>query len=355
MLVFGNSGKLNSIFIVVYANLKKKMVSYFIFSLQHEKADNPLMIRNIEISDLNVDRICFEDLDLSLSFSTKPNQLFPLIQSKISLLTLKGPKGIHAVAELDNTNLLAHEKNTGIVLLENDRGEQISMAHISVEIIDLGINFNLRDRSRPSPVPTIIDENLAYKAIEELEEWKEFQQQEFLLSLKRTEIETMTRLTNEWNRKRLREEQELKKKIQHCDMLTRNLEQAHKKISILEKAGISHEKSLLRVKNQLENETEKKMSALQNRIRSLEDELRQQKYTENVKLQSMQLKYEQNSIENEKLKYKTKQLENELRDKTECSIPKEEAAGFQANIVSLFQDFYTKIISICAFGVFRRF
>lgn len=309
------------------------------FSLQHENADNPLNIRNIEISDLNVDRICFEDLDLSLSFSTNADQLIALIQSRTSLLSLKGPKGVHAVAELDNTNLLAQEKNTGIVLLANDRGEQVSMAHISVEIVDLGFNFNSRDRSRPTlasaPSTAMLDENLAYKMIEELEEWKEFQQQEFIASLKRKEIGAITRLTNDWHRKRGQAEAELKQKISHCDMLTRTLEQAHKKISLLEKSDASHEKSVARLKNQLEREAEKKVTALQNRIRSLEDEVRQQKCTENVKLRSIQQKYEQICIEHEKLKLKAGQLERSLRDATENTVPKEEAAGLQANIVSI--------------------
>lgn len=303
--------------------------------MQHENADNPVVIRNIEISDLNVDRICFEDLDLNLSFSTHSDQLFPLIQSKISLLTLKGPKGVHAVAELNNTNLLAQEKNTGIVLLENDRNEQILMAHISVEIIDLGFNFNLRERKRSVAPQTMLDENVAYKMIEELEEWKEFQQNEFTLALKRKEIETLTQLTNEWNRKRQQEEIDLKKKINHCDVLTRTLEEAHKRISILENSKSAHEKSMTRMKVQLERESDKKITVLQERIRMLEDELRHLKYTENAKLRSIQQKYDENSIENEKLKHKIKQVENELRCVRENNVPREDAAGLQANIVSL--------------------
>lgn len=203
-------------------------------SLQHPDADIPLVIRNLEISDIVIDQLSFEDMHLRLCFSTYPNQLFDLIKAKTCLLTLKGPRGIHATAELDNQNILSQEKTKGIVLLENDQNEQIAMAHICVEVTELGVNFNAqsnlsakRQQKNYQTIDFALNEDLAYKKIEELEEWKQVQQKEFLMELKRQEIDHLTRLSNQWQRKRTEQEQNLQKKMDHCSWLTRTLEEAH--------------------------------------------------------------------------------------------------------------------------------
>lgn len=171
--------------------------------MQHPAADSTLVIRNLEISDIVIDQISFEDMHLRLCFTARPDQLLELIKSKPCVLTLKGPRGIHASAELDNHNILAQEKTKGIVLLENEQNEQIAMAHISVQTEELGLNFNTdatlikRQQQKNQQLANVFpDENLAYRMIEELEEWKQVQRQEFLAELKRHEIAHLTQLSN---------------------------------------------------------------------------------------------------------------------------------------------------------------
>lgn len=292
-----------------------------------------MTIRNIEISDINVDQICFEDLDMKLCFSTYSQRLMELIQAKSCLLTLKGPKDFHASAELDNANVLAEEKSKGIVLLKNDCGEQVAMAHVSVEISDLGLNFNSRDNTavrgrndftnKQSAV--LFDENLAYKVVEELENWKQCQQQAFLMDLKRREIVLMTRLTNEWHRKRRDEEEKIENRMKQCDVLTRTLEDAYEALKERARGDEILGKSVLNSTKQMEKQFAAKTTVFQDRIRALEEEQRHLKQTSEQRLNEVEKQRDLAIAGNEKLVAKLRQMEDTFR---------KEAAGLKAENVS---------------------
>lgn len=292
-----------------------------------------MTIRNIEISDINVDRICFEDLDMKLCFSTYSQRLMELIQAKSCLLTLKGPKDFHASAELDNANVLAEEKSKGIVLLKNDCGEQVAMAHVSVEISDLGLNFNSRDNtavrgrndSTNKPSTVMFDENLAYKVVEELENWKQCQQQAFLMDLKRREIVLMTRLTNEWHRKRRDEEEKIENRMKQCDILTRTLEDAYEALKERARGDEILGKSVLNSTKQMEKQFAAKTTVFQDRIRALEEEHRRLKQTSEKRLAEVENQRDLAMAGNEKLVAKLRQMEDTFR---------KEAAGLKAENVS---------------------
>lgn len=258
-----------------------------------------------------------------------------LIQAKSCLLTLKGPKGIHASAELDNANVLAEEKSKGIVLLKNDCGEQVAMAHVSVEISDLGLNFNSRDNhpvrerhalnSKQSAM--MFDLSLAYKMVEELENWKECQQQAFLMDLKRREITLMTRLTNEWHRKRREEEEKMEKRMKRCELLTRTLEDAYEALKERAHADDMYERSLTKSTKQMEKQFAAKTTVFQDRIRAMEEEHRQMKHDMGQRLQDAEKQRDQAVAENEKLVLKMRRIEETFRNET---------AGLNAENVSHF-------------------
>lgn len=290
------------------------------FSLQHPSADSSPVIRNLEISDIVVDQISFEEMQLRLCFTTQPNQLYDLIKSKPCLLILKGPRNIYASAELDNHNILTQEKTKGIVLLENEQNEQIAMAHISVETEELGLNFNtdatLKARQQHKsqiPAHAYLDEDLAYKMIEELEQWKLVQQKEFLIELKRHEIAHLTQLSNEWQRKRRDEEFKLQKKIEHCDRLTQTLEEAHNMFKERNQNDIEYEHTLLKTKSDLERCYAKKIDSLNGKIMQMEKEnFIKQKNDERI-LKEIEMERDQLKNENKRLKSKIKSLERDIQ------------------------------------------
>lgn len=256
-----------------------------------------------------------------------------LIQAKSCLLTLKGPKGFHASAELDNANVLAEEKSKGIVLLKNDCGEQVAMAHVSVEISDLGLNFNSRDNAAmrgrndfsTKQSAVMFDENLAYKVVEELENWKQCQQQAFLMDLKRREIALMTRLTNEWHRKRRDEEEKMEKQMKQCDRLTRTLEDAYEALKERAHADGIQEQSVQKSTKQMEKQFAVKAIVFQDRIRALEEEQRQLKCDSGHRLVDLEKQRNHAIAENEKLALKLRRMEETHRN---------EIAGLMAENVS---------------------
>lgn len=289
--------------------------SIYSFSLQHPAADSSPVVHNLEINEV-VEQISFEDMHLRLCFTAHINhdQLYDLIKSRPCLLILKGPRNIYATAELDNHNILMREKTKGIVLLEQN-DEQIAMAHISVQTQELGLNFNtdttLKARQQhrnEQSAQMFLDENVAYKMIEELEEWRVVQQKEFLAELKRHEIAHLTQLSNEWQRKRREEELKLQKKIEQCDRLTQTLEEAHIMFKQRNQNDSEYELTLLKTKSDLERCYAKRIDSLNAKIMQIEKESFIQQKNEERILNEVERERDQLKAENRKLKLKIKSM-----------------------------------------------
>lgn len=286
-------------------------------SLQHPAADTPLTIRNLEINDIPVDQISFEDMHLRLCFTTRPDELFQTIKAHPCILVLKGPRSVHASAELNNHNILAQEKIKGIVLLENEQNEQVAMAHISVEVEELGINFNIEDKLKAKrkrqPIQSYIDEEFAFKMIEELEEWKAAQQKEFAAELKRKEIAHLTLLSNEWQRKRRDEEGKLHRKMEHCDRLTSTLEEAHTMFKERNRTDEEYEKTLMKTKLELERCYARKIDTLNGKVLQMEREQFMRLKSDEKLFKDVECECERLRLENNKLRTRIQLLERENR------------------------------------------
>lgn len=287
-------------------------------TLQHPLADISSAVRNLEISNVVVDQISFEDMIMRLYFTTHSEQLHDLIKSRPCVLTLKGPRAVIGTAELDNNNILSQGKTKGIVLIENELNEQIAMAHISVAIEEIGLNFNtestLRTRRQQGQqiANTFLDEDFAYKMIEELEEWKQAQQKEFLADLKRREISHLTQLSHEWQRKRAEEEIKLQKKMDHCEQLTQTLEEAHVMFKERNRTDTEYEGTLLKTRAELEKCYARKIDTLNGKISQMEREQELKEKTETKSTERIESERDKLKVMNEKLKAKVHSLQKEL-------------------------------------------
>lgn len=208
------------------------------------------------------------------------------------------------------------------------------MAHVYVELNELGLNFNNRD-SGQSPkrksLHTIkLDEELAYKAIEELEDWKVQQKDQFLSELKRREINHLAHLSNEWQRRRSEQEAKLTQKLEHCDLITQSLEEAHAAIKTKVGVGDARETYWLKTKQQLEDAHEETVRQLQNKQRLLEQELTHKLKQEELKRMESEMKVKYLDEENVNLKQRLRNLEVSLQN----SLPKEQVAGLYGELVS---------------------
>lgn len=311
--------------------------------MHHSKADSPYVIKNLNINEISSPNVNFNNLRLNLCFSTQTEYLIDIIKSKPCIFTLKGPKGLHATAELDNENILAQEKITGIILLENEYSEQVGMAHVHVEIEDLGINFNAHNsviggsnRKNRDTAQNLLNEDLAYKMIEELEDWKIKQQEEFISELKRHEIEHLAHLSNEWQRRRVEQETKLMKKMEHCNLLTKALEEAQIALKERNNAELVREQSLLKAKMDMEKCYEKKLATLRERIRILEEDVGSQRKFDENRVKELHESSTRLTSENEKLKERIRCLETTRQQKNEAAISKEEIVSLYRHIVSIY-------------------
>lgn len=308
--------------------------SLILHSLNHSNADNQLVIKNFSISEFSNDTVELNNLSISLSFTTEKSRLVETIVSHPCLIVMKGPKGFRAIAELENESILAQNKITGIVVLENDHEEHSAMAHVYVELTDLGPNFNNHDRNgatRKRPQHTSrIDEDLAYKAIEELEEWKKKQMEDFETELKRREINLLAHLSNEWQRRRVQQETILASRLDHCDKLTKSLDEAFAVVREQSEMGLTREQYWVKTRYELEMKCKAKINELQNHVKELELEA-------NRKLKEDELKHLESTMrtkllgeENAKLRGRVRELEVLVQS----SLPKEQVVELYSELVS---------------------
>lgn len=208
------------------------------------------------------------------------------------------------------------------------------MAHVYVELIELGLNFNNRESSQSPKRKSLhtikLDEELTYKAIEELEDWKNKQKDQFLAELKRREINHLAHLSNEWQRRRSEEEAKLIQKLEHCELLTKSLEEAHASVKTKAEVSDARESYWLKTKQELEQLHDEKLRQLQNKTKLLEQELTHKLKEEEFKRMEFEMKVKYLDGENVDLKQRVRNLEISLQN----SLPKEQVAGLYGELVS---------------------
>lgn len=168
----------------------------------------------MELDAIESETLQLSNLLLQLFFSSLPDRVLESIIAESSKLSLHGPHGLFGFARLDNQSLVvgSKEKQSGVLILENQTGESIGMATVYSFLDEVGINFNSRD---PTGGPEVVvgggnargqlDDQLSYKMLEEQKQWMMQQREQFLVELKQKEVAHLTKLTNEWKRKQMKE------------------------------------------------------------------------------------------------------------------------------------------------------
>lgn len=216
--------------------------------LNHPKAHTPISLVNVSVrASEDSSTTTIDNVSVELLFSCDPAGIRGVIASEPCVLSIKGPHAMIATAELDNATLLAQPQgNVGVVLMENEACEWVALASAYVELTDLGANLNAREpKFRRVAQPTIahggsgdcglkphLDEELAFKMVEELEQWKTAQQKDFLMELKQRETLHLAHLTAEWTLRRGELELLLTQKLEQCAVLTRALETANMNLQV---------------------------------------------------------------------------------------------------------------------------
>lgn len=314
------------------------------FSFFHDKADTQriFIIREINSSDIASDNaIAFNDLELKLLFTSHASDIIELIKSSdLCTLCIKGPRGMHAKAQLDCNNLLVgnKEKTSGTILLKDQTDNISAMGRIFVNIDDLGINFNaqlatassmMQEHWESSEVNTTRkldghNESYAYKIIEELDEWKSNQQETFIVDLKNKESQLLEQLKEKWIQKTMTIEDDLVKKANKMTSLANTLEEAHNQLKAKDSKYSRDDKEINIMKQNLEQAFNGQLMAIRERARQLEDELRHELKLKEIRFDDIERCNQHLASENCELRQKNECLQAEFNDLKSNLVPKAE-------------------------------
>lgn len=299
------------------------------FKFYHDKADTPRTIINKEINEAGVTQnnaIVLENLKMQLYFTSRADNIMETIKSSDHcLIHVRGPRDVNLKARLDCKNLWSgNDQQSGSVLLQDQKNTVTAIANIVVRLDDLGINFNSQigmmtahsQESRQSEMKNdaaTLYEDLSYKMIEELGEWKIHQKESFLAELKQKETQFMDRLKNRWNEKQAKLEEEIFLKSDKLGALTNSLSDAQKRLKEKEKL---HEQNLQKIEEKLKSSFDDKLLEIREKARQLEVELLNEMKTKEARTESL-------AMENSKLRHHTKSLQAELSRVKSNLMPKE--------------------------------
>lgn len=343
-------------------------------SFFHEKADTPRTFINRDVQDNEcVDEknlISFNDLELKLYFTSLGGNIMQIIKSSsVCTLCIKGPLNIHAKAFLDCKNLLISNKENlvGSILLTNQNESVTTMAQIYVYLEDSGINFNAAkiyktesqvfNEDLPPPPPPLtfsntlpnimlsdqkiaqelFDEDIAYKMIQELEDFKEREQEAFLLDLKKKELLYIDEFKTTFWRKKEHYLLEMAQKSEKLSALTKTLEETQQSI-VTQNVHLQHKSTIdfQTIKRELEQVFKNQLVVIKTRAKQLEDDLfHELKMNEN----KIEVLVQRNAIleeENCELKEIVEKYKRDCKFKLTNSVPCEEHDRVLKELVKLY-------------------
>ncbi|CAG9809172.1 unnamed protein product [Chironomus riparius] len=288
---------------------KKPHKGIWQISFFHEFADTPRTIVNRDIHENDIDGnvIAFKDLEMKLYFTSHSENIMDLIKSTVSCtMCIRGPHNTHAKAYLDCKNLLISnkEKTCGNILLTNQNETVSAMAEIFVYLDDAGLNFNAKrvenlpemnedpkiDIAKTIEIQKeeLFDESIAYKMINELEDWKEHQQTNFLFELKRTEEKYLEKLRTDFNNMKASYEDKFEEKNNELQVLTKTLEDAHNSLKQKNLQHVRNEDSAQKMKQELEKSYADKLLMIKERTKQLEQEFMHELNMKNLKIEELE-------------------------------------------------------------------
>ncbi|XP_044729721.1 centrosomal protein of 120 kDa-like, partial [Chrysoperla carnea] len=230
---------------------------------------------------------------------------------------------------LDTSLLFQEEANVDYTanLLEPITKAIVGEIKIAMFIEDYGVKEN-KDIVNSDHVlgPPILDERIAYKLVEELEDWKERQQEMFKVELKRKEESRLLLLSTEWNVRRAELEAKLSHGVEKCRILASNLSKATEEQRIRSVKHLEAENKFRKLKEELEQSFGMKHQDLREATRRLDDE-----YTHKlnvIKNENLELTVKISALERENalLKDTIKKHEAQLDDLRKTSLTKDQTS-----------------------------
>lgn len=213
------------------------------------------------------------------------------------------------------------------------------MANIFVYLEDLGVNFNAKTKkdsvsTKIKEVRGVFDESLAYKMVDELEEWKQSQIEAFMKELKEKETNYLEQLKYDWEKKRAKQEEELVLMQEKYSKLVGALEEVHKSMDDKSEEFLTHEQKSQRLRHELEKTYNEQLLSFRDRVRGLESEFEHKLRLEDLKNRELEAAKRHLEKENCELRRNLEHLKIEVQDLQSNVIPKQHLNDLLSDMVS---------------------
>ncbi|PSN46071.1 hypothetical protein C0J52_02285 [Blattella germanica] len=316
------------------------------FQFHHPKAE---IIRNshpeITIQQPN-QNISLPDMKCKLRFVSTPteiNRLLLAFPPKISICDMAGCR--IACANLNMGPLLSEEArqcNSSAQLIDPRTSEDVGILKVLLALEDEGLErfgggraMLQRNPSDQDLGPAILDDRIAYRIVEELEDWKERQEILFKSELKKKEAAHLAALTEDWRQRRIELERNLNRNVEQCRMLAQSLNETTDELRLKTCKNAERERDLSKFQDVIERKHKLKMMEVKEAARRMEDDL-------NLKISSMEREREdlENRMkklekENAILKDTIVSQEHDLEELTKSSLTKDQTASLFQEVKSM--------------------
>ncbi|CAG4935003.1 unnamed protein product [Colias eurytheme] len=187
--------------------------------------------------------------------------------------------------------------------------------------------FTANVRDAVNKVLTAADrDTIMQKFVEELEDWKEKQQELFRIQLKRKENYHLDLLSTEWMKRRTELESKLTRGIEQCRQLASDLSRATEDFALRGHRNTQRERKLLEAKKALEEHYTAKYKELREASQKMEDDMNHQLKLKDLAIEELQLKIEKMEKVIDGLKMDLKNVEKDAESR--CSgLTKDQTAS----------------------------
>lgn len=228
----------------------------------------------IEVGKMTVDSEALQNMKLTATQT--------MVSSSKSLAVEKDPTIKSQASSGDENKCQLHQLTTALKSSEIDSANNATRVEI---------------------IPAIpFDTSAAYKIVEELEDWKEKQQEIFLAELKQKETEHLARVSEEWTKHVQAQNIELEKKVEECKAIANTLSTAKQDLKDRLKTCSTREQELRKAKEGLDMQYQLKFQELTLAAQRLDEGVKLKVATVETKCSKLEERLKELESENETLR-----------------------------------------------------
>ncbi|XP_075235719.1 centrosomal protein of 120 kDa-like [Lycorma delicatula] len=305
----------------------------FTFSMHHPFAEVLCSSQNeIFVESIN-EKICLPAVTAEFRFVSSVNEINNIIMAEQpTVIITDSANKKFATAVLHTGILLLSHKNKECAytasLEDQSSGSknQLGLLNVTMSLKDCGIIIKQASSEMGNTCP-VIDKRVAYRVVEELEDWKERQQELFKSELKRKECQHLTMLSSEWTKRRMELEDNLNRNVEQCRTLALSLNKATDNLRERSRTNSEKERTLALAEKDLERKYELMFQELKEATARMEADVNHKMSLLKFEKTELLERLGQSDREKKRLLSNVQTLETELENMRAGGLTKEQTAG----------------------------